>query len=231
MGGDGSERSSPGTEVSERTRVRRHAERAVYDRAAIDAILDEALFCHVGFVVDSQPYVIPTIHARVGDVVYLHGSPASRMLRSLVARVEVCLTATIVDGLVLARSVYKHSLNYRSAVVLGRPRAAEDADENRAALAAIVEHVVAGRSADARAPSEPELAATSVLALPIDEASAKVRTGPPEDFDADLALPIWAGVVPLRLVGNEPEADTHVPSGVPIPSYLAHYRRPGSPRG
>ena len=217
--------------TSARTRVRRHPERGVYDRAAIDAILDEALFCQLGFAVAGQPYVIPTIHARVDDLLYLHGSPASRMLRSLGSGLDVCATATIVDGLVLARSVYKHSLNYRSAIVLGRARRVDDPDEKRAALAAIVEHVVAGRGADARAPSEQELGGTAVLALPIAEASAKVRTGPPEDFDADLALPIWAGVVPLRLVAGEPEADADVREGIPVPSYLADYRRPRSRHG
>ena len=202
---------------SSRATVRRHPERGVYDRGTIDAIIDEALFCHVGFTVDGQPYVIPTIHARVGDILYLHGSPASRMLRELGDGVDVCVTTTIVDGLVLARSVYKHSLNYRSAVVLGCARAVDDPDEKRTALAVVVEHVIPGRRADARAPTEQELAGTSVLALPIEEASAKIRTGPPKDFDADLALPIWAGVVPLRLVAGEPEPTRACPRASPCP--------------
>jgi nitroimidazol reductase NimA-like FMN-containing flavoprotein (pyridoxamine 5'-phosphate oxidase superfamily) len=214
-----------------RTTVRRHPERGVYERDVIDAILDEALFCHVGFAIDGQPYVIPTIHARDGDVLYLHGSPASRLLRELAAGVDICVTVTILDGLVLARSVYNHSLNYRSVVVLGRARAVEGVEEKRAALAALVEHVVAGRGRDARAPSEQELAGTSVLALPITEASAKVRSGPPKDFDADVALPVWAGVVPIRLVAGSPEVDAGAPDGVSVPDYAADYRRPGWPRG
>jgi nitroimidazol reductase NimA-like FMN-containing flavoprotein (pyridoxamine 5'-phosphate oxidase superfamily) len=202
-----------------RNRVKRHPERGVYEREAIAAILGEALFCHVGFVVDGQPFVIPTIHARAGDVLYLHGSTASRMLRTLAEGVDVCVTATLLDGLVLARSVYNHSMNYRSAVVLGRAHAITDADEKLAALETIVEHVVPGRWQDARLPNEKELAATSVLALALDEASAKVRSGPPKDFDDDVELPIWAGVVPLSLVAGVAETDAQVPDGVALPSY------------
>ncbi|MDQ3893886.1 MAG: pyridoxamine 5'-phosphate oxidase family protein [Actinomycetota bacterium] len=213
------------TKLPERTRVRRHAERGVYDRAAIDAIFDEALFCHVGFVVDRQPFVIPTIHARAGDVLYFHGSPASRMLRALADGVAVCVTATILDGLVLARAVYNHSMNYRSALVLGHARRIEEREEKLTALAALVEHVVPGRGRDARAPNTAELAGTSVLALPLDEASAKVRTGPPNDLDADLELPIWAGVIPLRLTAGEPETAERVPAGVALPPYAASYAR------
>jgi uncharacterized protein len=213
------------SEVSERIAVRRHPERGSYERETIDAILDEALFCHVGFVADGQPFVIPTIHARVGNVLYLHGSPASRMLRELGDGVDVCVTATLVDGVVLARAVYKHSLNYRSVVVLGRARPVEAEEEKHVALAAVVEHVCHGRSRDARSPNEQELAGTMVLALPISEASAKVRTGPPQDFDSDLDLPIWAGVVPLRLAAGEPEAEERVPAGVAVPTYAVEYRR------
>jgi nitroimidazol reductase NimA-like FMN-containing flavoprotein (pyridoxamine 5'-phosphate oxidase superfamily) len=211
-----------------RTAVRRHPERGVYDRAAIDAILDEALYCHLGFVHDGQPFVIPTIHARVDDLLYLHGSPASRMLRELAGGLDVCVTATLLDGIVLARSVYHHSLNYRSAVVLGRAYAVEEREKKLAALAAIVEHVASGRSRDARPPSDKEVAATAVLALPIREASAKVRTGAPKDFDADVALPIWAGVIPMRVTAEEPETAEHVPEGVPVPAYALAYRRPAS---
>ena len=214
------------TELTERTRVRRHPERGVYDRAAIDAILDEALFCHVGFVEDGQPFVIPTIHARAGDTLYLHGSPASRMLQELSGGVDVCVTVTLLDGIVLARSVYNHSLNYRSVVVLGRAQRLDDPDEKLAALTTIVEHVVAGRSLDARMPSEKELAGTSVLALPLDEASAKVRTGPPKDFDEDVPLPIWAGVIPLRMVADAAVAEERVPPTVPLPGYVTAYGRP-----
>jgi uncharacterized protein len=214
------------TEPTAQTKVRRHPERGAYDRATIDAILDEALFCHVGFVHERRPFVIPTIHARAGDVVYLHGSPASRMLQTLAGGIDVCVTATLLDGIVMARSVYNHSLNYRSAVVLGTARPLEEQDEKRAALAAIVEHVARGRGVDARPPSEKELRATTVLALPIDEASAKVRTGPPSDFDDDLDLPVWAGVVPLALVAGDPETDEQVPDGIAVPQYAARYRRP-----
>jgi uncharacterized protein len=214
------------TAPSPRTTVRRHPERGLYDRPTIDAILDEALFCHVGFVADGRPFVIPTIHARAGDVLYLHGSPASRMLRTLAGGLDVCVTVTILDGLVLARSVYNHSMNYRSVVVLGNARPVEDRAEKLAALTAIVEHVAAGRSRDARAPSEKELAGTLVLALPLDEASAKVRTGPPKDFEDDVPLPIWAGVVPLRLVAGEPEAAVDLPDGLTVPGYARDYRRP-----
>jgi uncharacterized protein len=216
------------TELSPRVAVRRHPERGIYERAAIDAILDEALICHVGFAVDGQPFVIPTIHARVVNTLYLHGSPASRMLRQLASGVDVCVTATIVDGVVLARSVYKSSLNYRSAVVLGHARKVEDTDEKRLALEAVVEHVAAGRSREARVPNDEELKATLVLALEIDEASAKVRSGPPKDFEDDLALPIWAGVVPLGLAAGEAETAEHVPR-VAVPGYASDYRRPSMP--
>jgi uncharacterized protein len=212
------------TEASQRTAVRRHPERGVYEREAIDAILDDALVSHVGFVVDGKPFVIPMIHARVGDLLYLHGSPASRMLRELGSGVDTCVTATLLDGVVLARSVYNHSLNYRSAVVLGRALAIEEVEEKRAALEAIVEHVVPGRSRDARAPNEKELARTIVLALVIDEASAKVRNGPPNDFDSDVALPIWAGVIPLRLIAEGPEVEQRVPADVAVPAYANDYR-------
>jgi nitroimidazol reductase NimA-like FMN-containing flavoprotein (pyridoxamine 5'-phosphate oxidase superfamily) len=213
------------SEPARRIAVRRHPERGVYEREAIEAILDEALFCHVGFVVDGQPFVIPTIHARVGDLLYLHGSPASRMLRELAGGVDVCVTATLLDGVVLARAVYNHSLNYRSAVVLGRARVVDEQEEKLAALETIVEHVVAGRSRDARPPNDKELAGTKVLALPLDESSAKVRSGPPKDFDDDVELPIWAGVIPLRTVADEPMTETSVPEGVAVPAYARDYRR------
>jgi nitroimidazol reductase NimA-like FMN-containing flavoprotein (pyridoxamine 5'-phosphate oxidase superfamily) len=218
------------TELSPRIEVRRHPERGIYDLAAIDAILDEALICHVGFAIDGQPFVILSIHARVGDTLYLHGSPASRMLRQLAGGVGVCVTVTVVDGVVLARSVYKSSLNYRSAVVLGRARKVEDADEKRLALKAVVEHVASGRSGEARAPNDEELKATLVLALAIDEASAKMRSGPPGDFDHDVDMPIWAGVIPLGLAAGQPETAERVPEGVAVPGYVSAYQRP-SPDG
>ena len=192
---------------SARTEVKRHPERGVYDRATIDAILDEALICHVGFVVDGQPFVIPTIHARDGDTLYLHGSPASRMLRSIKAGVDVCVTVTLLDGLVLARSVYNHSMNYRSVLVLGRARELTDRAEKLRAMECVVEHVVPGRWSEARQPNEGELKGTTILALPLDEASAKVRTGPPKDFDDDLSLPVWAGVIPLDLRRGPPYSE------------------------
>ena len=210
---------------SARSAVRRHPERGSYDREAIYAIFDEAVFCHVGFAVDGQPFVIPTIHARVGDTLYLHGSPASRLLRELAGPVDVCVAATILDGLVLARSVYNHSMNYRSAAVFGRARAVDEHAEKLAALEAVSEHVVRGRWADARRPTEKELAGTRVLAVEIEEASAKVRTGPPGDFDEDVPLPIWAGVIPLRLVAGAPVTDEEVPDGVRVPEYALEYDR------
>lgn len=182
---------------TERTTVRRVAKRGVYDAATIHSILDEALICHVGFVVDGQPVVIPTIHTRIGETIYFHGSQASRMLRNLRDGVPACVTVTLLDGLVLARSAFHHSMNYRSAVVFGTAREVTDDDEKRRVLEAIVEHVVAGRSSEARPPNEKELRGTMVLALPITEASAKVRTGAPVDDEEDYGMPIWAGVLPL----------------------------------
>ena len=204
--------------------MRRHPERGAYDRATIDAILDEALICHVGFVHDGQPYVIPTIHARDGDTLYLHGSPGSRMLRDLKEGIDVCVTVTLLDGLVLARSVYNHSMNYRSVVVLGRAHEVSDRDEKLHGMRAVVEHVVPGRWDDARRPSDGEIDGTTILALPLDEVSAKVRSGPSNDFDDDLELPVWAGVLPLALVAGEPQPD----SDGPTPEYVAGYTRNGS---
>jgi uncharacterized protein len=194
---------------TKRTTVRRLADRAVYDRAAIHAILDEALLCHVGFVVDGAPFVIPTIHVRVGDTLYFHGSAASRMLRSLRDGVDACVTVTLLDGLVLARSAFHHSMNYRSVVVFGKGREVIDAGEKRAALDALVEHVVPGRAAIVRAPNEIEMKQTLVIAIPLAEASAKVRTGPPLDDEEDYALDVWAGVIPMALVKGEPVEDLH----------------------
>ena len=205
-----------------RTKVKRHPERGTYDRATIDAILDEALICHVGFVHDEHPYVIPTIHARDGDTLYLHGSPGSRMLRNLGRGIDVCVTATLLDGLVLARSVYHHSMNYRSVVVLGRAREVTDRDPKLRAMERVVEHVVPGRWTDARQPSEGELKGTTILAISLDEASAKLRTGGPTDDAADLELPVWAGVIPLALVAAEPAAA----NDERVPRYAERYRRP-----
>jgi nitroimidazol reductase NimA-like FMN-containing flavoprotein (pyridoxamine 5'-phosphate oxidase superfamily) len=190
--------------VDDRLRVRRHPERGVYDRAVIDAILDEALYAHVGFVVDGQPYVIPMLHARAGDVLYLHGSSASRLLRHGGSGLPVCATATLIDGLVLAHSVFDHSLNYRSVVVLGTATLV-DGDEKLAALRAFTEHVAPGRWDEARRPNATELKATSVLSLQLDEASAKVRSGPPKDNPDDLGLDVWTGVVPIHLAAEPSE--------------------------
>jgi nitroimidazol reductase NimA-like FMN-containing flavoprotein (pyridoxamine 5'-phosphate oxidase superfamily) len=189
-----------------RTRVKREPNRGRYDRETIDAILDEALISHVGFVDDGQPFVIPTLHARVGDVVYFHGSAASRMLRELDRGVPVCLTATLFDGLVLAKSVFNHSVNYRSVVLLGTATRVPD-EEKEAALRALTEQLTPGRWDEVRAPTAQELKATWILALPIDEASAKVRDGGPEEEPEDEALPIWHGVVPVHLAAGQSEYD------------------------
>jgi nitroimidazol reductase NimA-like FMN-containing flavoprotein (pyridoxamine 5'-phosphate oxidase superfamily) len=190
-----------------RSTVRRHAERGLHDRAVVDAVLDEALVCHVGFTVDGAPYVLPTAFARVDDHLYLHGATGSFVLRALCAGAEACVTVTLLDGLVLARSAFHHSMNYRSVVLFGRAERVEDDEEKAAALLAIVEHLAPGRSAASRPPSPAELRSTLVARFPIEEGSAKVRTGGPVDDPADLALGHWAGVIPLRLVQGEPVPD------------------------
>lgn len=210
-----------------RTTLRRLPQRGRFDRDTVYSVLDEALVCHVGFVADGQPFVIPTIHARVGDRLYVHGSAASRMLRTVGGGVPVCVTVTLLDGLVLARSAFHHSMNYRSVVVLGRAEVVEEASEKWDALFAVVEHVAPGRWAEVREPTAKELAGTLVLRLPIDEASAKVRTGPPLDDEADYALDCWAGVLPLRLVPGPPEADPRLPPGRAVSPAVAGYVRPG----
>jgi nitroimidazol reductase NimA-like FMN-containing flavoprotein (pyridoxamine 5'-phosphate oxidase superfamily) len=217
------------TEVSppsERTRVRRHPDRGVYDRATIDGILDEALFCHVAHVVEGRPRVIPTIHARVGDTLYIHGSNASRTLRSAKSDgIDVCVEVTQLDGLVLARSAFNHSMNYRSVIVYGQAREVTDPEEKFVAQRALVDHVVHGRSADARMPNQRELDQTTILAIPLDEASAKIRSGPPKDDDDDTVLPIWAGVIPLRVVPSAPIDAPDLPEGLAPPGYATGYRR------
>jgi nitroimidazol reductase NimA-like FMN-containing flavoprotein (pyridoxamine 5'-phosphate oxidase superfamily) len=204
--------------ASERTRVRRHAERGDYDRTTVEAILDEAFHGHLAFVADGQPYAIPMLHARDGDILYLHGSPQSRLLGQARGGVPLCFTVTILDGFVLARSAFNHSVNYRSAVVLGEGREITGPAEKFEALTRVVEHIVPGRSADARGPSEGELKATTVIAMTIAEASAKVRTGPPGDSKKDLELPVWAGVLPLALTAGEPAAADGC--SVPVPGYV-----------
>ena len=210
---------------TEHTTVRRLPDRAVYERDTIHAILDEALTCHVAFVADGRPFAIPTIHARVGEKLYVHGSQASRMLRTIERGVNVCVTVTLVDGLVLARSMFHHSLNYRSVVVLGRATSVRDADEKHAALLAITDHVLPGRTAEARSPNARELRATTVLAIPLAEASAKARTGWPIDDTEDLALPVWAGVLPLAVVAGVPVADPHTPRARPVPASVTGWTR------
>ena len=208
-----------------RTRVVREPQRGVYDRAVIHQILDSAFICHVGFVVDSQPFVIPTGYGRVGEHLYIHGSAASRMLKQLSAAVPVCLTVTLLDGLVLARSVFNHSMNYRSVVVLGSAELVTDPGEKVSALHAISEHIIPGRWDQARQPNERELKATSVLKLALSECSAKVRTGPPIDDEEDLGLGVWAGVIPLELVSRSPVPDPRLPREIPVPDNVAHYTR------
>ena len=213
-------------EPTPRTTLRRLPARGHFDRATVNAILDEALICHVGFVSDGQPFVIPTIHARVADHVFVHGSAASRMLKTLQGGVPVCLTATLLDGLVLARSAFHHSMNYRSVVVLGDAQPVTGETEKWDALHAIVEHVAPGRWKEVREPSAKELAATLVLRLPIEEASAKVRTGPPLDDEEDYGLDHWAGVLPLRLTPGAPVPDPRMPAGRPLPASVMGYARP-----
>jgi nitroimidazol reductase NimA-like FMN-containing flavoprotein (pyridoxamine 5'-phosphate oxidase superfamily) len=214
-----------------RTTVVRSRDRGRYERETINAILDEALICHVGFSVDGQPYVLPTTHARIDDRLYIHGSVASRMLKNMKAGFPVCVTVTLIDGLVLARSAFHHSMNYRSAVILGVAREVAAEAEKRTAFDALVNHVVPGRSADVRAADPQELKATSVLCLPITEASAKVRTGPPVDAEEDYALNCWAGVLPLQLQPGQPIDDPRLAPGTPVPSTVASYRRQRSKSG
>lgn len=213
------------TTLTNRTKVRRLPDRGRYDRDTINAILDEGFICHVGFVVDGQPYVIPTGYARVDDHIYIHGSAASRMLRNLSQGIDVCVTVTLVDGLVLARSAFHHSINYRSVVILGKADLVAGSDEKNRALEAITEHIVPGRWADVRWPNELELKATTVLKLPINEASAKIRTGDPKDDEEDYAMDVWAGVLPIDLTTGTPVGDARLDPEVAVPTYVSGYRR------
>ncbi len=209
---------------TDRTTVRRQAKRGSHERRLVETIIDEALTCHVGFAIDGRPWVIPTIHTRIDDRLYLHGAPANHMLRSLAGSIEACVTITLIDALVLARSAFHHSMNYRSVMVFGPMSAVTDVDEKRAALHALVEHIVLGRTADARPPSESEIRSTSVLALAIDEASAKVRVGGPIDDEPDLTLPVWAGQLPVVTTFGTPIPEPDM--GEKVPAYLTGYRRP-----
>ena len=202
-----------------RTRVRRLPKRGGYDRAAIDPILDEALIAHLGFTVDDQPFVIPTLHARVDDIVYVHGSAASRTLKHLAQGFPACLTVTLVDGVVLARSIFNHSMNYRSVVLLGQAEPVTEQQEKLEALVAFSEKILPGRWDEVREPSAKELKATSILRLPITEASAKVRSGPPGDDEPDYTIPVWAGVIPLALVQGTPVPDPKLTFDLPAPRW------------
>jgi len=206
-----------------RTRVVRESDRGVYDRETLNRILDEGFLCHVGFVVDGQPFVIPTSYGRDGDTLYIHGSAASRMLRNLDKGAPVCITVTLLDGLVLARSVFNHSMNYRSVVILGTATLITNPEEKLAALLILSEHILPGRWADARQPNEKELKATSVLRIPIDEFSAKVRIGPPIDDEPDYTFPTWAGVIPLETAVGTPIRDERCERE--LPEYLRNYSR------
>jgi nitroimidazol reductase NimA-like FMN-containing flavoprotein (pyridoxamine 5'-phosphate oxidase superfamily) len=213
----------PGPPPTERARVTREPHRGAYDRATIDRILDEALVCHLGFVDNDQPFVIPTLHARVGDEVFVHGSSASRALEAVEGH-PACLTVTLLDGIVLARSVFEHSVNYRSVMLMGCLRRIQQPEDKLAALRAFSEKLVPGRWGDARTPSPQELRATAILALPIAEASAKLRAGPPDDGGGpDARRDVWAGVIPLRTVAGSPERDPRSGASVPLPAYLHAY--------
>jgi nitroimidazol reductase NimA-like FMN-containing flavoprotein (pyridoxamine 5'-phosphate oxidase superfamily) len=208
---------------TERTRVVREPHRGSFDRETIYKILDEGFVCHVGFTVESQPYVIPTMFARVDDAIYFHGSAASRTLRGVSGGLPVCVTVTLVDGLVLARSVFNHSMNYRSVVALGNALLVDAREEKLAALRAFTEKILPGRWADARQPSEKELKATSILRLPLLEVSAKMRTGDVQDDEPDYVLPVWAGVLPLRLTASEPARDARCDATLPVPTSVTNF--------
>jgi len=216
----------PETEMpTARTRVVREAHRGVYDRETVYRILDEGFLCHVGFLVDGQPFVIPTSYGRVHASLYIHGSAASRMLRQMKDGVAVCITVTLLDGLVLARSVFNHSMNYRSVVILGKATLVEERNEKLEALHALSEHILPGRWDDARQPNERELKQTSVLRVPIEEFSAKVRTGPPIDDEEDYSFPTWAGVLPLEMRAGDPINDARLLPGREAPEYVLNYIR------
>jgi nitroimidazol reductase NimA-like FMN-containing flavoprotein (pyridoxamine 5'-phosphate oxidase superfamily) len=208
---------------TQRTILRRLPERARYDRETVRSILDEGFICHVAFVIDGQPYALPTGYARIGETLYLHGSTGSRL--GLRPGMDVCVTVTLLDGIVLARSAFHHSFQYRSVMVLGRTQLVTDVSEKEAALSALVEHFMPGRSADARAGSRQELAATAVLAVPLEEVSAKVRTGDPKDDDEDYALPVWAGILPLAIVPGDPVPDSRLDPAIAVPGYVKNWHR------
>ena len=211
--------------VTDRTKLKRLPKRGHFDRETVYGILDEGFICHVGFAVDGKPVVIPTGYARVDDKLYIHGSQASRMLRTLADGIDACVTVTLLDGLVLARSAFHHSMNYRSVVVFGRATLVDDPQEKMTALVALSEHIIRGRWNDVREPTDVEMKLTTVLCLPLEEASAKIRTGPPLDDEEDYSLPMWAGVLPLKLTAGEPINDPRLPEDVPVPDYVRNYKR------
>lgn len=206
-------------------KVRRLPQRGHYDKETVYSIVDEALICHAGFVVDGQPYVMPTIHTRIGDTIYLHGAVANRMLNHIKTGKSVCITVTHIDGIVFARSVFHHSMNYRSAVLFGRGRVVESYDERWKVFEALTEHIAKGRWADARHPNETEDRTTAIVAIEIDSASAKIRSGPAKDEEEDYALSVWAGVMPVRMQFGEPVKDDRLPDNIPVPEYIKSYRR------
>jgi len=210
---------------TQRTQVHRLPKRGVYERETVYRILDEGLVCHIGFVTDGKPVVIPTGYGRKGDMLYVHGSPASRMFRALGEGADVCITVTILDGLVLARSAFHHSMNYRSVVIFGKATLLEDPAAKWEALHVFTEHIAPGRWQEVRQPSEKELRSTTVLAIPLKEVSAKVRTGPPLDDEEDYAFPVWAGVLPLELIPATPLADDRLPTATAVPEYVRTYTR------
>jgi nitroimidazol reductase NimA-like FMN-containing flavoprotein (pyridoxamine 5'-phosphate oxidase superfamily) len=210
---------------TERTTLKRLPKRGVYERELVCSILDEAFICHVGFAVDGQPFVIPTGFGRVDDRLYIHGSQISRMLRTLAGGLDVCVTVTVLDGLVLARSAFHHSMNYRSVVVFGRASMVDDKEAKLAALRAFSEHVIPGRWDEVREPTDQELKATAVLSLPLEEASAKVRTGPPIDDEEDYDLPVWAGVLPLGLLPGTPVRDPRLPGEIEVSSSVLKFAK------
>lgn len=214
---------------SERARVRRLPDRGAYDKDTVYSILDEGLVCHVGFVVEEQPFVVPMTYARAGDKLVLHGSHGSRLMRALMTGADVCVAVTLLDGLVLARSAFHHSMNYRSVVILGRPRIIDEEHAKLAAFQAFFEHVVPGRWDEVREPNREELAQTALVELPLDEASAKIRSGPPEDEDGDHDMSVWAGLIPFELEAQPPVDDPELRNGVPRPEYVNRYSRRRKP--
>jgi nitroimidazol reductase NimA-like FMN-containing flavoprotein (pyridoxamine 5'-phosphate oxidase superfamily) len=210
---------------TDRTKLKRLPKRGHFDRETVYGILDEGFICHVGFAPEGQPFVVPTGYARVGDKLYIHGSQASRMLRTLSDGIDACVTVTIIDGLVLARSAFHHSMNYRSVIIFGRATIVEEGEEKMKALLALSEHIIRGRWAEVREPTESEMKMTTVLSVPLVEASAKIRTGPPLDDEEDYAMNVWAGVIPLKLEAGEPIRDPRLPDGIEVPDYARHYSR------